>query len=79
MVFVARRLHSDRDRYCGHGIQPGLSASSLTDLTALCGHHFRHTGAPADRGLLSLEGAADVGGGGPIGIRNARTGAYPLR
>ena len=42
MVFVARRLHSDRDRYCGHGIQPGLSASSLTDLTALCGHHFRH-------------------------------------
>ena len=63
MVFVARRLHSDRDRYCGHGIQPGLSASSLTDLTALCGHHFRHTGAPADRGFLSLEGAADVGGG----------------
>jgi hypothetical protein len=59
MVFVARRLHSDRDRYCGHGIQPGLFASSLTDLTALCGHDHAVVGVHRAHGQRGNRVAAD--------------------
>jgi hypothetical protein len=53
-------MRSDRDRYCGHGIRPELSASSPLTLTALCAHHFRHTAVPAGLRLLAIEDTAGV-------------------
>jgi hypothetical protein len=60
MVFVARRLHGDHDRYCGHGIRTGLSTCSLLTLTLCAVVTFVTLPHRQIGGFFALEDLCDV-------------------